>query len=56
MATKLLGPKQTDTITFNAPSEPGEYPYICSFPAHLMAGMKGVLVVQAPTATAPAGE
>jgi azurin len=44
--TKLLGPKQSDTITFKAPTEPGEYHYICSFPAHCIAGMRGVLVVQ----------
>jgi azurin len=43
--TKLLGPKQSDTITFKAPAEPGEYPYFCSFPGH-SALMKGVLVVQ----------
>lgn len=44
--TKLLGPKQSDEITFKAPAEPGEYPYICSFPAHYLAGMKGVMVVK----------
>lgn len=44
--TKLLGPKQSDEITFKAPTEPGEYPFICSFPAHCAAGMRGVLVVQ----------
>lgn len=44
--TKLLGPKQSDEITFTAPSEPGEYPFICSFPAHYIAGMKGVMVVK----------
>ncbi len=44
--TKLLGPKQTDEITFAAPTEPGEYPFICSFPAHFVGGMKGVLVVK----------
>lgn len=44
--TKLLGPKQNDEITFTAPSEPGEYPFICSFPAHYLAGMKGVMVVK----------
>ena len=44
--TKLLGAKQSDTITFTAPSEPGEYPFLCTFPAHYLAGMKGVLVVQ----------
>ena len=44
--TKLLGPKQTDEITFKAPTEPGEYVFLCSFPAHYQAGMKGVLVVK----------
>jgi azurin len=44
--TKMLGPKQTDEITFKAPTEPGEYPFICSFPAHFLSGMKGVIVVK----------
>ena len=44
--TKLLGPKQTDEITFTAPTEPGEYIYLCSFPAHYVSGMKGLLVVK----------
>ncbi len=44
--TKMLGPKQSDEIAFTAPSEPGEYPFICSFPAHYLAGMKGVMVVK----------
>jgi azurin len=46
--TKLLGPGEEDTITFKVPAEAGEYTFICSFPAHAMAGMKGVLVVTAP--------
>lgn len=44
--TKMLGPKQTDEITFTAPTEPGEYAFLCSFPAHYVAGMHGVLVVK----------
>lgn len=44
--TKLLGPGESDSITFTVPSEPGEYVYLCSFPAHFMAGMKGVIVVK----------
>jgi azurin len=44
--TKLLGPKQSDEVTFTAPTEPGEYHYLCSFPAHFLSGMTGVLVVQ----------
>lgn len=45
-ATKLLGPKEKDEIEFTLPSEAGEYPFVCSFPAHSMAGMRGVIVVQ----------
>ncbi len=44
--TKLLGAKQTDEITFTAPAEPGDYPFLCSFPAHFLSGMTGVLVVK----------
>lgn len=44
--TKMLGPKQSDEIAFKAPTEPGEYPFLCSFTAHYQAGMKGVLVVK----------
>jgi len=44
--TKLLGPKQTDEIKFKAPTEPGEYVFLCSFPAHYLSGMHGVLVVK----------
>ncbi len=44
--TKLLGPKQSDEIKFKAPTEPGEYPFLCTFPAHFVAGMKGVMVVK----------
>ena len=44
--TKLLGPGETDTVSFAAPRKPGAYPYICSFPGHFAIGMKGVLTVQ----------
>jgi azurin len=44
-ATKMLGPKEEDSITFTVPSAPGEYVYLCSFPAHYIVGMKGVIVV-----------
>lgn len=44
--TKLLGPKQTDEVKFKAPTEPGEYVFLCTFPAHYAAGMKGVMVVK----------
>ena len=43
--TAMLGPGEEDTITFTAPSEPGEYPYLCSFPGHY-ATMQGVMIVE----------
>ncbi len=33
-ATKLLQPGQTDRLNFEAPSELGDYPYVCTFPGH----------------------
>lgn len=44
--TKLLGPKERDTVTFQAPKEPGRYPFICSFPGHYQVGMRGELIVE----------
>lgn len=44
--TAILGPGESETVTFNAPSEPGEYSYVCTFPGHTAAGMKGVLTVK----------
>jgi len=41
-----LGPKETGKVIFTAPSAPGSYPYLCSFPAHCASGMKGVLIVK----------
>jgi azurin len=45
ISTKLLGPGETDTVTFTAPA-PGTYDYICSFPGHALAGMRGTLTVK----------
>lgn len=42
----LLGPSETGEVVFQAPSEPGEYPFLCTFPAHCAVGMRGVLVVK----------
>ncbi len=42
----LLGPGESGEVTFNAPNAPGEYPFLCSFPAHCIVGMKGLLVVK----------
>lgn len=45
-ATGLAGGGETVEVTFTVPEETGEYEYICSFPGHYAAGMKGVLKVQ----------
>lgn len=44
--TKLIGPKQEDSVTFTVPSDKGDYPFLCSFPAHFIVGMKGTLSVK----------
>lgn len=44
--TKMLGPKERDAVTFNAPQKPGRYPFLCSFPGHYQVGMKGDLIVE----------
>ena len=43
--TKLLGPGESDTVTFAAPA-PGTYDYLCTFPGHVMTGMRGTLTVK----------
>lgn len=42
----MLGPKQTGEVTFKAPTKPGDYPFLCTFPAHYAVGMKGTLTVK----------
>lgn len=44
--TKLLGPNETDTVTFTAPQVPGQYLYVCSFPGHYTQGTKGFMTVR----------
>ncbi len=43
---ELLGPRKSGEVTFTAPTTPGDYPYLCSYPAHFQVGMKGVLTVR----------
>jgi azurin len=43
--SKLLGPGESDVISFKAPSQKGEYQYVCTFPGHF-AMMRGVLKVK----------
>lgn len=44
--TTLAGPGETVEVTFKAPAAAGSYPYLCSFPGHFVAGMKGILTVK----------
>ena len=45
-ATRLLQPGQSDHLYFTAPSEPADYPYVCTFPGHWQR-MRGILHVVA---------
>lgn len=45
-STKLAGPSETVETTVKVPAKPGSYPYMCTFPGHYAAGMKGTLVVK----------
>ncbi|AOS43321.1 Azurin precursor [Lacunisphaera limnophila] len=43
--TRILGGGESDTIEFTVPAQPGEYPFLCTFPGHA-ALMKGKLIVR----------
>lgn len=42
--TRLVNPDETVTLTFTAPAQPGDYPYVCTFPGHWSI-MNGVMKV-----------
>ena len=44
--TGLVADGESKSITFNAPEQTGDYDYICTFPGHFAAGMKGTLTVE----------
>ncbi len=46
-STKMIGPtrkSRVHVLRFEAPKEPGVYPYVCTFPGHWVV-MKGIMVV-----------
>jgi azurin len=45
VASRLLNAGESTVMTFDAPTEPGEYPFVCSFPGH-WATMRGVLRIE----------
>lgn len=44
-ATKMIGPQELYTLSFTAPSTPGKYPFVCTFPGHWRM-MNGIMVVE----------
>ena len=45
-ASALVKPGESAEVTFEAPVEPGEYMFVCTFPGHFGLGMKGQLIVK----------
>lgn len=46
-ATDMLNPGDFATLKFIAPKEPGDYPFVCTFPGHWRM-MNGIMKVTAP--------
>ncbi len=44
--SKLMGPGESEVVTFNAPFIAGDYLYLCSFPGHYSQGAKGIMTVK----------
>ncbi|MFD2574168.1 PVC-type heme-binding CxxCH protein [Spirosoma soli] len=50
-ASPLVNPDQTYRLKFTAPAQPGDYPFVCTFPGHWRI-MNGIMkVVSSPQAT-----
>jgi azurin len=46
-STKMLEPNEVFTLSFTAPSQPGDYPFVCTFPGHWRM-MNGIMRVVKP--------
>ena len=44
--TPLAGAGETVDVTFKVPGVAGKYPFVCTFPGHFQAGMRGTLAVK----------
>ena len=44
--TPLAGAGETVEVTFTVPKVAGKYPFLCTFPGHFQAGMRGDLIVK----------
>jgi putative membrane-bound dehydrogenase-like protein len=45
IASRLLNARESTVLSFDAPAEPGDYPFVCSFPGHWLM-MRGILRVE----------
>ena len=45
-STKLAGPGESVEVTIKLPAKTLTYPFMCTFPGHFAAGMKGTIVVK----------
>jgi azurin len=43
--TDIVAPQDRSVIYFRAPTAPGRYPYLCTFPGHWMV-MNGEMIVE----------
>lgn len=43
--TSMAAPGDTVEVTFTVPEEPGDYPYLCTFPGHYQT-MRGTLIAE----------
>ena len=49
-ATPLVNPGESFTLEFTAPTQPGDYPFVCTFPGHWTI-MRGIMRVGRPKNT-----
>lgn len=43
--TEMIGGGETSEVIFTVPDQPGNYPFVCTWPGHYAAGMVGNMIV-----------
>jgi putative heme-binding domain-containing protein len=46
LSSRLLQPRQSQKLSFTAPTKPGVYPYVCTYPGHWRRMYGAILVVE----------
>ncbi|MCA9152027.1 MAG: c-type cytochrome, partial [Planctomycetales bacterium] len=46
VSSELLQPRESQTLVFNAPQQPGIYPYVCTYPGHWRRMFGKLIVVE----------